>query len=174
MTVSLIKGIRSRGSPAISPNPDVGISTYSRNMDSTWETRDLPVLDAVVKIYEETGQAIRPRQIESVTGMEAAQVQKALRALLGEDPPFFEKGQGAMGGHILLVGKVTGHARRTIGSWPTPQGLTDRFAQAFAEAADQEHEPEKRSVLKRCAEAFGGVGKDVAAQVIAKVILQGM
>jgi hypothetical protein len=143
-------------------------------MDPTWETRDFPVLDAVVKIYDETGQAIRPSQIEAATGMEPAQVQKALRALLGENPPFFEKGQGAMGGHILLVGKVTGHARRTVGSWPTPQALTDRIAQAFAEAADNEHEPEKRSILRRGAEAFGGVGKDVAAQVIAKVILQGM
>jgi hypothetical protein len=143
-------------------------------MDSTWESRDLLVLDAVVQIYEETGQAIRPKQIEAATGIDSADVQKALRALLGENPPFLERGQGAMGGQILMVGKVTGHGRRTVGAWPTAEGLTDRLAQAFAEAAELESELEKKSILKRSAEAFGGVSRDVAAEVIAKVITQGM
>lgn len=143
-------------------------------MDSTWESRDLPVLNAVVQIYEETGQAIRPKQIEVATGIDSADVQKALRALLSENPPFLERGQGAMGGQVLMVGRVTGHARRAVGAWPTAEALTDRLARAFAQAAELEGEPEKKSILKRSAEAFGGVSRDVAAEVIAKVITQGM
>jgi hypothetical protein len=57
---------------------------------------------------------------------------------------------------------------------PRGPSLTSRLAEAFAEAADEELEPERKGFLRRGAEFFGGVGKDVTSEVIAKAIAQGM
>ena len=50
--------------------------------EDTWTTRDLPVLRAVVDIYDTTGRSIiRARDIETATGFDKDTVQRALRAL---------------------------------------------------------------------------------------------
>src|SRR3954447_4431258 len=79
-------------------------SRHAEDNDDTWTARDLPVLRAVVDIYEETGRSvIRASDIESAVGMDKATVQRALRAL-NSQPSFFEKVTGALGGEILMVG----------------------------------------------------------------------
>ncbi len=143
-------------------------------MQSTWETRDLPVLDAIVRLYEGTGQPMRFTAVVEASGLLAVDVEKALRALEQDDPPLLTKITRAMGGNVVLIGGPTGAARRAVGAWPTPDGLTDRLAAAFAAAAEAESEPEKRGILRRTADLFGGVGKEVTTEVIAKVITQGM
>ena len=42
-------------------------------MTETWSSRDLPVLRAIVDIYEATGSAMGPDAIESATGFEGGQ-----------------------------------------------------------------------------------------------------
>lgn len=93
---------------------------------------------------------------------------------MATNPPFIEVGRPYANGFYHLVGGVTGHARRTVGAWPTPESLTDRLAAAFVEAAEAETEPTKKGKLRSAAEFFGGVGKDVSSEVIAKVITHGM
>lgn len=155
----------------------VGRPIYDPGMESTWESRDLPVLSAVVDICDENewGEA-RPNVIADRTGLPLHDVNKALWRLAGERPPFFEVSDASDfdGREILSVSNPSGHAQRTVGTWPTAEGLTDRIAAAFAAAADAEPEVERKGVLRRGAEFFGGIGKDVTAEVIAKVITQGM
>ena len=70
------------------------------------------------------------------------------------------------------VTEVTGTARQTVGQWPTAETMARRLAAAFAEAADAEQDPERKSRLRQIASFLGETGKDLAAEIMAKVILR--
>ncbi|WP_159081548.1 hypothetical protein [Nocardioides sediminis] len=143
-------------------------------MESTWENRDLPVLESIVRLADQKRSPVGAQQLVDDTGLDMDDVQRAIFALKNENPPFIEVGRPYANGFYHLIGGVTGHARRTVGAWPTPEDLTDRLAAAFVEAAEAETEPTKKGKLRSAAEFFGGVGRDVSSEVIAKVITQGM
>ncbi|MEI2811371.1 MAG: hypothetical protein V9F00_14555 [Nocardioides sp.] len=107
-------------------------------MDETRTRRDLPVLTAIVEVFERTGRVMRPNEIVGQSGLDADQVETALRALEGEDPPFITKLERRASGGISLVGKPTGHARRAVGAWTTPESIADRLFSALDQAADRE------------------------------------
>ncbi|MBP2704422.1 hypothetical protein JOL79_11415 [Microbispora sp. RL4-1S] len=138
----------------------------------TWESRDLPVLKAIVELADEGEDRIDRSFIEERTGMGHDEVQRALRALAHEEPPFFgytdTPGYGRK--EILMVFDVTGHARRTVGTWPTPESLADRIVAGLSAAADAESDEERRGWLKRTAAWFGGAGRDVLVDVASGVI----
>jgi hypothetical protein len=142
-------------------------------MESTWETRDLPVLESIVYGYDETGVSPTPTEIAETCGLNSDEVQRALRALQHTEPSFVTKMAETSAG-IVLVGAPTGHARRVVGSWPTPDALADRIIAALAEAAEAESDPDTKGRLKRAADAVGGVGKSVLTGVLTHVITQGM
>lgn len=110
-------------------------------MADTWELRDLPVLKAVVDLYEEKGRGPRVTAIEARTGFDHDTVQRALRALYTE--PYFEEGSGAFGAGLIMVGKPTSAALRVAGQWPTPETQVERLIAAFQAAADDESRPEE-------------------------------
>ncbi|GAA1691942.1 hypothetical protein GCM10009745_41660 [Kribbella yunnanensis] len=143
-------------------------------MESTWESRDLPVLEAIVRLYEETGTLMSPSRIGVTAGVPESDVQKALRALQHNDPPYITKLSKQGNGDVYLVGAPTGHARRTVGAWPTPDALADRIIAALNEAADNEPDEVKKGKLRRAAEAVAGVGRDILTDVTAQVITKGM
>jgi hypothetical protein len=135
---------------------------------STWEDRDLPVLSAIVELSETgDGGTILVDDLASATGLDEAVVQKALQALADEYPPFFDYTDGSSmeGREILAVGSPTGHARRTVGAWPTPESLADRLVAALAQAADKEPDAEKRGWLKNAALYLASAGRDIAVDV---------
>lgn len=102
------------------------------------------MLTAIVEVFESTGRAMRPNEIVEQSGLDADQVEAALRALEGEDPPFISKLERRSSGGISLVGRPTGHARRAVGAWPTPESIADRLVSALDEAADREPDPSGR------------------------------
>ena len=114
------------------------------------------------------------QQIEAATGLSQDDVQRALRALMHEDPPFFTTGPVRASGHITMIGQVTGHARRTVGSWPTPEGLADRIVAALQDAADAADNPEEQTRLRKAADAIGGIGKGVVTGVLTHVLTNGV
>ena len=67
--------------------------------------------------------------------------------------------------------KVTAETGRAVGQWPTAETLADRLPAAFSEAADDEPDPERKSRLRQIVGFLTETGKDVAAEVLAKVIL---
>ncbi len=142
-------------------------------MESTWENRDLPVLDHIVHIYDETGESPEPSDIAKACALDDEDVQRALRALELNDPPFVTELLVTFGG-IVGIGAPTGHARRAVGAWPTPESLADRIVAALNDAAEAESDPDAKTRLKRAAEAVGGVGKSVLTGVLTHVITQGM
>jgi hypothetical protein len=71
-----------------------------------------------------------------------------------------------------FVGGVTERTRRELGSWPSPESIVDRLAQAFLEAAEQESEPERESKLRAAAEGLGGAGRAVAVDLFSAFLRQ--
>jgi hypothetical protein len=144
-------------------------------MESTWETRDRPVLESIVRTYDETGVSPDPSAIAEACGLTRDEVQQALRALQYDEPPLVTKMHVAGGGAgVVAIGAPTGHARRMVGAWPTPDNLADRIVAALNEAAENETDELKKGKLRRGAEAVAGVGKDVLTDVLAQVITKGM
>lgn len=131
-------------------------------MDDTWSSRDLPVLRALVQIYENTGRTmIRASDIENATGFDKDTTQRALRALSRE--PYFEEAKGSWGGGILFVGAPTGDALRLAGQWPTPENQLERLIAAFEDvAADETREEPERSKAKQAALWLGSALSQVA------------
>jgi hypothetical protein len=129
--------------------------------DTTWESRDLPVLKAVVELYEEKGRGPKVSAIEARTGLDHDTVQRALRALYTE--PYFEEGQGAWGAGLLMVGKPTSAALRVAGQWPTPETQVERLIAAFQAAAEDQSRPEEeRSRAKQVGLWLTGALQQVA------------
>jgi len=60
-----------------------------------WETRDLPVLRAIVGLSDEGMDYIEATEIAKRTGFDDDTVQNALWALAGEHPPFFSYEDGS-------------------------------------------------------------------------------
>lgn len=141
------------------------------HMDDTWTRRDLPVLDAIVRIHERTGKAMRPTEIEAETRFDTDTVQTALRALDSADPPFVvTKMDRFASGQVSLVGAPTGHARQAVGAWPTAETVADNLVNALSKAAEREQDIEHKSWLTKAAGFLGGTGRDLAIEIGAAAI----
>lgn len=129
----------------------------------TWTNRDLPVLKAVVDIFEDDDEEeIEPLGIARRTGLELDAVQKSLRALR-KHPYFDDSGLWYDDGNCVYVGEPTADCFRAAGNWPSPQGLVDRLIAALDQAGDDEDRlPEERSTLKKTALTLRGAAYQVA------------
>jgi len=137
-------------------------------MHDTWASRDLPVLDAVVTLLDEPGRfAVSGSEIAEHTGMELADVAAALEAL--EDAYLdLSRTLGDTGSwHVM---RVTPDARRLVGQWPTADSLLAKLVDGFNAAAEHEPDPERQSRLRAIASGLGGGFRDVAADILARVI----
>lgn len=140
-------------------------------MDSTWETRDLPVLNAVVRLLDSGEYVAYVRDIAAETGLEPETVVRALDALEGPYVRDFIKLATGGDPNPWRVEKVTPDARRVVGQWPTAESLVARMAAAFNEAAADETDSERKTRLRQVAAFLAGTGQEVATDVLAKVIL---
>jgi hypothetical protein len=137
-------------------------------MESTWEPRDLPVLDAVVHYFEEHGGSLRPHvaDIADLTGISAEQVARAAQAL---DPAYLKlQMMGGGPGRYIILG-ITDEARRAVGQWPSPEAVADRIVAELLEAANQEPDEGKRTKLRAAAETLGSFGRDLLVNVAANL-----
>lgn len=136
----------------------------------TWSTRDEPVLEAIVELVDEGAMRVRPDDLVEQTGFTLETVQRALVALAGEFPPFFEftdvTSNGSKIREIDAIRNPSGHARRTVKTWPTPEVLADRVIAGLQEAADATDDEEEASRLRRTGQWFGAAGRDVLVSVI--------
>lgn len=150
-------------------------ATVSGMAQDTWATRDLPVLEAVVELFDDGEWRVSGAQIAERTGLAEDVVQRAFFALVNEDPPLFKyiDTSSLVGPEIGWVYEPSGEARRRVGAWPTPESLADRLVQAMERAADSEPDEEKRSKLRHTASYLSSVGRDVLVEVIGSVIARG-
>lgn len=139
-------------------------------MDSTWEDRDLPVLDAIVRALDENPLTVaQVRDIATATGLDALDVWRACRAM---DGVYIQLREVMAGGnpepHRILA--VSPQARAVVGQWPTPEAYIARLVAALEQRADDATDPEEKSRLRRAAEALGSLGRDVAVGVAAAAL----
>ena len=139
-------------------------------MEDTWASRELPVLDAVVRLLEVEPEVLMA-EIAAETGLEPDAVERALLALEGPYVSRIAKPWG-FPPTDWRVSAVTADARRAVGQWPSPEGLVDALAEAFGSAAEQEPDSEKKGRLRQFGTLLSGTGRDVATEVISKVILR--
>jgi hypothetical protein len=135
-------------------------------MDDTWWRRDLPVLDAAVRLLQDHDLP-EAADIARETGFGIEDVARSLADLDGTYVDL-QKTMGDAG--RWFVRAVTPGARQAVGQWPTPENVVARLADAFGAAAEQEQNPERRGRLRAIAAFLGETGKDFAAEVVAKVI----
>jgi hypothetical protein len=137
-------------------------------VESTWENRDLPVLDAIVRYFDEEDSAQIPdaKTFANITGMDPGQVGRAVRAL---SPRFIKTGP-AMGDltNVPIMG-ITDGARQVVGQWPVPEAVADRIVAALLEAAEREPDERKRTKLRAAADTLGSFGRDLLVNVAANV-----
>ena len=129
----------------------------------TWTNRDLPVLRAIVDLFEEEEDegGIQPWEIQQRTGFDEYTVRKALRAL--NRRPYFEDSQVIGSGEIWMVGPPTAEALRVAGQWPSPEAQLERLIAAFeAVAADESRPEEERSRAKQVGLWLAGALSQVA------------
>jgi hypothetical protein len=138
-------------------------------VEDTWAAWDLPVLDATVALVEETDLP-EVADIADRTGLAVADVARALRAMDGVyvDLRLTMGDPGAW-----FVQGVTPVARRAVGQWPTAESLIGQLVEGLDAAAGREEDPERRGRLRQTASLLGGAARDIAVDVMARVIERG-
>ena len=134
---------------------------------STWFDRDLPVLEAVVTIFEEEGGqgVVTVRQIAERTGMDPQQV---FSALLAMKDVYVGLRQVMAGGdpNPQMVTRVAPLARIATGQWPSPESFADRLVKALETASEEAADGSEKTMLRRAYEALSGMGRDVLVSVV--------
>jgi hypothetical protein len=134
---------------------------YVRDVDDTWFSRELPVLEAIVEIHDQTGRdMIRSAAVEEETGLDHDTVSRAVRALHSGN--YLVGGKGSAQQAYMFVGSPTGEARRAVGAWPTAEKQLDRVIAALTTAAEDPARPEEeRSKLRQLALGAGGAAYQI-------------
>jgi hypothetical protein len=137
-------------------------------VQDTWAARDLPVLDATVRLLEQS-YMVTVTDIAASTGLDAGAVAKALESL---DPVYVDFRKTTTGGdpRFWYVFKVTPEARRAVGQWPTAEALAGRLAEELAAAARQESDAERQGLLTYAARLIGDTLRDATVRAAAQVL----
>src|ERR1700729_146409 len=152
----------------MTPSGGTGSETGKAEIvEDTWAVRDLPVLNAVVALLEQS-YMVTVSDIAGRTGLDQADVARSLDAL---DPTYVDFRKTETGGDptFWYVHKVTPEARKAVGQWPTAESLIDRLARAFSAEAEREEDIEQQYQLRQAAGLLGETVHDVAVRVAATI-----
>jgi hypothetical protein len=139
-------------------------------MEETWTSRDLPVLEAVITLLDESPQRLlRGGAVVQETGIEPAKVLSALHAL---NPEYIQLGGGAAAGRadMQIIKAVTAAGRRAAGQWPTGESLIEQLAAGLTAAAERESDPEQKTRLQRVAGDLAGAAKYIAIDIARQLL----
>jgi hypothetical protein len=142
------------------------------NVDDTWARRDLPVLDAIVSVFDKPDRyQMRMPELVGLCRLPEGEVQAALRVLANATPPYISGTEVSGLTYPVIITDVTERARRAVGQWPTPESLVNQVVNGLSEAAAHEPEPGKKWALREAASVLGDTAKDVATEIAAKIIV---
>jgi DNA-binding transcriptional MocR family regulator len=140
-------------------------------MDSTWETREKRILQAVVQA-DLAGREIRDTAtLAQELRLDAGAVARAVQGLeeggylTGANASTFDEG------YDLMLIRPTAEARRVVGQWPSQDPYS-----ALLEALElrlQEADPAERSRLDKLRTGVLGAGKEVVVQLLADLASRG-
>lgn len=138
---------------------------------STWPTRELPILRAALRAVDAGGDFVELEDIRLEAGISAGQFRVGAQALhdAGYLDVIFMPGwtDDHASGNLRSVHERT---RRELGSWPTADDVVDRLVAALTAAADNAPEPEKKTMFRATADTVGGMARDVIVSVVAAQI----
>ncbi|GHP18850.1 hypothetical protein RN2511_035860 [Rhodococcus sp. NKCM2511] len=140
-------------------------------MTDTWADRDPPVLRAAVAPREEKRSA-RREDIMEATGFGKRTVIAAIDALSAEQPPFFDDLRNhTVNAGYRSVAMPTGHARRTVGRWPSGESVIAALLQQLATTAEDDTQNEgTRSRARKIRDALTDNGGAVLTGVLTSVL----
>lgn len=133
---------------------------------STWETRERPILDAVLALEESIEAfAVNNERIVEATGLPPEVVGRALEAL--EEAGYLTGGDaGTLGDSSpqYFALRLLERGRREVGQWPpsVADAFLEKLDYMIATAAD----PDERSRLERLRDAAGEISKGVISGAI--------
>ncbi|MDX6307187.1 MAG: hypothetical protein QOI06_233 [Nocardioidaceae bacterium] len=125
-------------------------------LPDTFESRDLPVLRAVVTGVDRDTEfsGVSLQQLVDATGLPQEDVISAVRALTGDH--LIEQLPHSWGESIRRISNVSGRARELAGSWPTPETALDRMIQALEMiAANTDEDQDTRTRAQRIRDLIG-------------------
>jgi len=137
-------------------------------LPDTWYSRDLPVLEACVRLVDENpGVGGRLHEIAAATGLDDQTVYVATSAL--DDAGYIQRQMvsPARAGRVVAG---SGAARAAVGQWPTPESAADRLVAALEAQIAATTELEERGRLERLLAGVAGVGRDVLVAVLSKAL----
>jgi hypothetical protein len=141
-------------------------------LPDTWHNRDLPVLRAIVRAFQDdpTGH-VRSGALATELGMEPDDVTRALANLLRGGfvvPPGNAGRQAAEFGIII---DITDRALYATGSWPTPDTALDRIVATLQAIADNtDADEDTRSRARKILDSLTGAGKQIGISVATAAI----
>jgi hypothetical protein len=137
-------------------------------VDDTWSARDLPVLEATVRLLEES-YMVTVTDIAARTGLAEPDVARALEAL---DPVYVDFRKTTTGGDptFWYVLKVTPAARQAVGQWPTAEGFITRLTGELTAEAQKEPDADRKGLLTYAARLVGDTLRDVSLRAAQHVL----
>jgi hypothetical protein len=141
--------------------------------DDTWFSRDLPVLDAVVRLRDEIDRSLvlTGAHIVEGTGFSDDDV---IGALIRLSPTYIDVTVGLDSPNGWNIMRIHPTARTAVGQWPSAETMLETVLTGLREAADSEPDPEQRSKLKSTVAWMDGAGKDIVIGVMAAIAAKGM
>ena len=135
----------------------------------TWEMRELVILRAIQRAQEEGADANAAAKAAVDLSPE---VYRETVASLADGRYIVATIQRAWGGGVVVarVERLTPEGRRAVGQWPSETDAAALLVALLEERADAEPDPEKRGRIRQAAAAVGGVGRDVVAEVLARLV----
>lgn len=140
-------------------------------VESTWESRELPILRALVGLFDSIEMVDGSlAAVVTATGLPDDDVKRGLKALMTASPPYIEARATSQTSYPMRVLGVTERARREIGQWPTPEALTERLIAALEAAAAREPDREKAGRLRALKSFVREAGRDIVTGAVAGAI----
>jgi len=138
-----------------------------------WTTRDLPVLREASRLLDGARRSIGAQDVALGTDLESDEVKVALATLVKAG--YLEgKELRSFGGTIdVMVSDVTERGMRTVGIWPSGEGV-DALVDALRQAEEATDDPEEKTLIRRATGAVGSVSRGVMTDVLAAVVRQQM
>jgi len=134
----------------------------NKPLADTWHSRDLLVLRAVVRVYDQTLEPVDVEEVEEATELSEDDVQRAGVAL---GRAALVDTNGAWGKHVMEFVSVSAEARRLAGQWPSAESIADRFLAELEDLAAHGPDDVVKSKARKALDALGSLTRDTLVSV---------
>lgn len=136
---------------------------------STWDTRERPLLEAVITL-EAAGDNLSIQRLAEQAGLTERDALLGVAALINARYLVGEEVTG-MGEEVrqFIVEEPTERARRATGQWP-PLDTYEDLVDLLDERIETTDDPEEKGKLRRLRDAVRDVGSGMMADVLARIL----